>query len=82
MSTGVDVEVEGALSCPVATVVAGVVGREGVLSFLDETVGSLVAFSLSATFPTGRRRLLLQMVLDFLPSIAKTSLLRRKLTTT
>ena len=56
MSAGVDVEVEGALSSPVATVVAGIVGREGVLSFLDETVGSLAAFSLSAAFLTGGRR--------------------------
>ena len=81
VSAGVDVEVEGALSSPVATVVAGIVGREGVLSFLDETVGSLAAFSLSAAFLTGGRRFLLRMVLDFLPGIAQTSLQRCKITT-
>ena len=55
MSTGVDADVEGALSSPVATVVAGVAGREAMLSFLDETVGSLVAFSLSAVFLINRQ---------------------------
>ena len=51
------------------------------LSFLDEKVGSLAAFSLSAAYLTGGRRFLLRIVLDFVPGIAQTSLQRCKITT-
>ena len=44
VTAGVDVEVEGAESRPVAQLAAAVVGTEGVLSSPDKTVGSLVPF--------------------------------------
>ena len=67
VSTGVDLEVEEALSSPVTTVVVRVVRKEGMLSFLDETVGSVAGFSFSVAVLTGGRRFLLHMVLDFVP---------------
>ena len=48
------------------------------LSFLDETVGSVAGFSRSVAVLTAGRRFLLRMVLDFVPGMAETSLQRRQ----